>query len=263
MRVAGRIRAAALPRIWDHTPNHIYTDPVTNEDREVDYVLDWLDWNNVLTLGYTLCIECKDAANPWVVFKGSNEGQKESVTIFDCGTGVTVRRQQSHGQLSGVETALNRRLRQSMSPVSHPGYAIAEAFKAANSRDVAHNATRQALAAAVGTMSNVFDSDTDGPAMVMAVPIVVTTSPLFEARLAVDGESVLATSVDMTTVTARLGSTPEAQVVVVNETSFSEGLLAQFELLNRIASVFLEDLDPALIPAESGSFIVHNPWLRK
>lgn len=224
MRVAQRLSSAQLARDWELAPNAIYVDPITKDERETDYSLEWWQGEDAFMLSYRIVMECKNTAQPWVVFRRAGAAG-QSASIFKSYPNLTYYWESSLGQLRGLLDSLDKYLAGRVHSWPSSGYAIVEAFKQSNGKDVAHNSVRQALSAAVGAMRlPIWDNAEDKvPGSATVAPIVITTSPLFEARLDSNGRSVVVSPVTSSAVDVRFkGIYPDVRVLVVNEQHLDE-----------------------------------------
>lgn len=259
MRVTQRLHSAPLSQQWERDPNLLYTDADTGTSRETDYYLDLWEDNKWFNIVFRLVIECKSTTTPWVVFQRPNGIAQVSPvkpsSLWDVNRNLTYYFAQRSGQMTRVVAALELFLRGRVSTWPAPGYAIAEAFKGPNDRDVAYNAARQALSAAVGTMgTNIWGGmDSPQPGCSSITPIVITTSPLFEARLVDDGSRVVTTQVPCTALWVTAKGITETRVVIANE-SCIDTILADCLALEQHLPEFLEISSVDLIEIGDGEF---------
>ncbi|GHF71953.1 hypothetical protein FHX82_000768 [Amycolatopsis bartoniae] len=254
MRVAQRLQDAKLAQNWEREPNLTYVDVLTNEERETDYYLDWWEENDKYCLVFRIVIECKSTKNPWIVFRRAAKREQPATSLFDFRQNLTLHWVQEYGQLTPVMTALNDHLEGRVHQWPAPGYAIVEAFKGANSKDAAYNAARQTLSAAVGATVNTWDSSFQKLGCSIVAPIVITTSPLFEARLDNGGTSVVAQPVSCTSVEVELKSVRcVARVLIMNDERLDE-VVADCLALEKHLPHFSEIFNPQLIKRSKGAF---------
>jgi hypothetical protein len=171
-------------------PSSFYIDQDSGRQREVDLIASWVRNHGNDDYHVTLTIECKSTTDPWVVFKHRNDGVGGYNDLFDpsCATiranspEVSERALLTHVAFESVFAGLES----GWSDYVTAGYTVATAFKERNSRDSADAAIRQVLSGAIH--AGVPDGETlrTGRWISYTVPIVITTSPIFEAAI-IDG----------------------------------------------------------------------------
>jgi hypothetical protein len=223
MRVVAAVNNAGFPPGWWHEANFSYRDINSGTHREGDLRL------GVRTLGeidvdVTVCIECKNTSAPWVVFRQpAIELVFHAVPLFNfsMGAGATMAFSEQHyRQLDGYRRELGVRLGSVMPRHRRPGFAVAEAFKKPRDKDTANSAVRQAAAAARGLCNDRTESgDTLGPTLAMYVPVVITTSQLYDSSLEESSGQVALSAVERSSVSVIDGAGHETSVTVVNESA--------------------------------------------
>jgi Glyoxalase-like domain len=247
MRVDQKMRLAQLQNHWERESNLIYKDLLTGEERESDYYLDWWEENDNFALVQRVVIECKSTTNPWVVFQRHGDSNRLGTSIFDYRHNLTYCYEQRADQLYQFLDSLSKHLDGRIHQWPAPGYAIVEAFKGPNGKDAAHNAVRQALSAGAGIMADIWDGWPAKPGCSTIAPVVVTTSPLFEARLEREGTSVAAQPTSATSVLVRIKSIPlPVRVLVINENKLDD-LIADCRALETYLPEFARIFSPQLV----------------
>ena len=209
-------------------PNTYYADSKLDQGREVDLILAWVRPYDDAIFLVSLVIECKSTSEPWVIFKRDS---KESFlqSLFDPSHSHILR---STPEAEGsaffarleLEGLLVDNLPDGMS-VPMDGYAIVTAFKSRNARDPADHATRQVLSAANHAG---FPSESDFNSRTWycySVPVIVTTSPLYEAYLGDDGYEVAYRRVSVSSVNQNIPDDPNldsATVTIFHESAMGE-----------------------------------------
>jgi hypothetical protein len=166
-----------------------YVDSKTGELREADVVAAWTGKVSFKSgasknLYVYAVIECKSAGVPWIVFTEPANG--ELGEDFAFGTLPSV----------GVKTIERSRLlsyRVLHSPLisggHNPGYGITQKRdpnKPGGGKDPAYDAVRQVLSATNGVLNDPKRLQEDS--ISLAIPVVVTNSPLFECFLGSSGD---------------------------------------------------------------------------
>lgn len=165
MRVASAFRSADLRDPWEVSANLWYDDVTTSAFREADLYASWVDFDHAVSVSFTLIIECKSTQQPWVIFRDDQaQPPSDGITVLDpyWAIGLRLLNQQYPAQLQDFCKALSKHMSGflTLKEFTWPGYAIAEAFKRPNERDVAHNAVLQAISAAQGLGSPMRHFDT-------------------------------------------------------------------------------------------------------
>jgi len=260
MRVAKAFKHRLPYHGWEVETNVVYTDSITGASRERDLIADTsIDTfaERGITVSIELFVECKATTTPWVILKESFDTPADARPLF-CAFGGSVPRlccQQKSNQLVEFCKLLDRYLDGRLPATPSAGYGVAEAFRKSNDGDVTYVATRQVLSFMNHMMADYYDG-VENLAIAFFVPIVVTTSPLFEAALSPSSEYVEVKSVARTAVLVPNKET-YAQVTIINETSL-ESLLDDSQPLHSEIDTFLDiydrrvlDEQPAVAPSAS------------
>lgn len=170
-----------------------YTDPVTGKEREGD-LTGFMDFDTIDDHWHALdlVIECKSTTAPWVGFIGHTGGNGP----FTAGSYLD----------ADCDLCMAMLLRFAELRRESPNvYALTEK-RSGNGKDYAYEAVQQAASAVLGRYSSAgFDGHADTKIVTMlAVPIVVTESPLFTCALDGDGNVILEPVARMTVVVPRL-----------------------------------------------------------
>jgi len=197
-----------------------------------------------IAVSIELFVECKATTSPWVILKESFDTPADGRRPLFCASDGSVPRlrcQQKSNQLVEFCKLLDRYLDGRLPAAPIAGYGVAEAFRKPNDGDVTYMATRQVLSSMNYTMADYYDGSTD-LAIAFFFPIVITTSPLFEAALSPSSEHVEVKSVARTAVRVPNKETYDAQVTIINETAL-EGLLDDIQPLHSEIDTFLDIYD--------------------
>lgn len=247
--------------------NSYYTDPATGNIREVDLIVAWmkeLGHGNFLA---TMVVECKNTSDPWVVFK-HHSGSTLDGLLFDF-SHHALRRYSDGEEARGffAQVELEGLLTEPIprgSKVSFDGYTVVTAFKDKNGRDSADSAVRQVLSAAAN--AGLPSKEEVGRHVLYSytVPVIITTSPLYEAYLG-KGDQVQLRLVKYSSIQSPVPGMPELGEVCVSiytEEALSE-LIRQCRHMQNSFEELSEDadIDPLLDPedgGESGSEVVDD-----
>lgn len=210
-----------------HANSH-YVDPTSMQSREVDLIVSWVKPYNNANFLVTLVVECKNTKEPWVIFKRNSDEPLEGA-LFDPSyahlqkdtPGAESKAFFARLELEGLLVDyLPAGLK-----VSIDGYAIVTAFKDRNSRDPADSAVRQVLSAAKNAGLPVEPEFGMHTWYCYSVPVIVTTSPLYEASLDDEGHAVDLRAVNVSSVTQPMPDGTGLDSVAV--TIFHESALSE------------------------------------
>lgn len=189
MRVARDMRAG-LPD-WYIDSNLVYDDPETGNLRECDLAaslgVDFFAEKGV-SIRVELIVECKATQAPWVILRESfgNRNPRPLVVASSHTRNYRIEQRPDGLDLTAACSALDKFLSGRIPPSPAAGYAISEAFKQPNSRDAAYSAVHQVLSAMDYFARDYFNDDPrdrDRPIVALFLPVVVTSSPIYEASL--------------------------------------------------------------------------------
>jgi hypothetical protein len=212
--------------------NTYYVDPNSGQQREVDLILSWMkDFDDAMFL-VSLTVECKSTNDPWVVFKRTSADKLDGSLfdpsfrhMFKCTSGAEEAAFYARLDLEGLLTDnLPDDLR-----VPTDGYSVVTAFKERNARDSADSAVRQVLSAAQYAGLPVEPEFSTRKWFCYSVPVIITTSPLYEAHLNEDGSDVDLRSVAVSAVSQPIPDDTglnTCSVTIYNESEI-EDLLSQ------------------------------------
>ena len=251
MRVAQAFKERLPHKEWEVETNVPYTDPTTGVTRERDlvantYVDIWARRGVSIALEYF--VECKSTASPWVILKEEFDRPDQLRPLFTAhGGGPRIlRREQHDGQLTKFCEMIDKYLKGRLPLVPKPGYGIAEAFKAPNQNDATYGATRQVLASMNYTMANFYDDVEEKPSIAYFFPIVITTSPLFEAALDLETSRIVTRQVSRSAVVVPNEKTYEAQIALINDKAIAS-LLDDIHPVRSELSTFLDLYDRSVL----------------
>jgi hypothetical protein len=252
MRVTRALNTADLPE-WEIVPNAYYTTDEPDGFRECDIHMYWGDReSSQISIETNLYIECKGTQSPWVIFKDKYwyaDVEPRTPTLFDpwngdvnvqCSGGASPRTFSAiRNQLSDVFAATCPRY-------TYAGYAIAESYKKANDRDVAYKAVRQAASATLGLRANGRPEEFP-PRITIDIPIVVTSSRIFEAALDDEGKEIKLAEVPRSSVALPAAALPTSEY----EGSWSELIVTVINIAD--LSSLVEDCKP--MPSLIGDYL--------
>jgi hypothetical protein len=264
MRVARAFRGIEEKIAWYSEANTTYYDPETGTTREVDlraFCMPTDSQEDGITISVDMDLECKSTTTPWVILRESFRPQPIH-PLIDIGgyTMHCVRNQQARGQLDRFEVTLSEYLkdRLRLSPVA--GYGIAEAFKDKRNNDAAYLATQQVLSVMGFTASRAFKGEKDVLGLVYLLPVIVTTSPLFEAALdSVTNEIVTRPVLRSVVNTPTHGGGGMVDVSIINEKAI-ESLMEDIAPFNREMQGFLKSYDRRVLNRLDGVAASTGPW---
>lgn len=197
-----------------------YRDPTTDTLREIDVKAAWCRVVNPPMFVH-LVVECKSSTAPWVLFRGQGRPFTESdQRLMFLQSALSSFKMESDG--SGMPRYIGKPYPALMKKTSEGCYAIKQkAATEKNAKDQAFEATRQVVSSAYALHGREY-SDTEPSLSSFTFALVVTTSPLFVAKLDENNEiSVTATDREMVLVPLPHGSR-SIQVHVVNESALHD-----------------------------------------
>jgi hypothetical protein len=167
-----------------------YIDPTTGDLRQADVVANIagpisFGGESHPHVAVFLTVECKSTTAPWVVLKDQPRVFPPDEEPFLSWVPHTI----DDSLLRGiVEERRNSSRRMPIFDFLSPGYEVCEKRNTDKGKlDPAYAAVRQAASAAFGILGEVSSDVVTG----IAIPVVVTKSPLFEATLNGEGEVVV------------------------------------------------------------------------
>ncbi len=265
MRVAQAFKdRLASSREWDVETNVSYEDPETGLTRERDLVADTsidIFAERGVGVSIELFVECKSTSSPWVVLKEEFDDPGKRRPLFRAygHTSANLRLQQRDGQLSEFCKTLDKYLAGRIPVVPNPGYGVAEAFKKSNESDVPYAATQQVLSSMNYTRSDYYGGSDGRLNIVFFFPVVITTSPLFEATLDRATGEVVTQQVSRTAVLVSHRKALETPVSLVNDTAI-DSLLNDLQPLHSEINNFLDIYDRRILNEEEGAGFSIGNW---
>jgi hypothetical protein len=211
MRVAAQLRSKTQLQVrqgWH------YTDPDTAQSREMDIVATQSEVHGFAAVHFV--IECKAPNKPWVLFTSKHTMENYNRLLAFGFTSRDARHPLSNAltPLSEGDTRAVKELPWywDENPV---GYSLIQGFE--GNEDAPYAATLSAVKAALHCFVTSPEHNSP-PRFMVAFPIVVTSSPLFECFLRDDGEMELR-EIDRGFLffQQRIGSTPHVQIAIVTE----------------------------------------------
>lgn len=164
-----------------------YVDPMTGAVRETDIEALWMQFTErFAALGLHIVVECKSGGQPWILF--ADPATQEYIDLIFYGLAVAASSEPDDPSLVG---ALHDQLAKLGAPLfegPNPAcFGITQMKgrgrgQGANEKDEAYDAVRQAASGAAAAVRDL-KPDVEPPGFNYAVPVVVTTHPLFIARL--------------------------------------------------------------------------------
>jgi hypothetical protein len=218
-----RVARALVERGLSVDQGYHYQDPVTHKEREGDLTaMMSVEINDDHWHMLDLTIECKSSGSPWIGFIGSSGGN---------GPWTASHYMDPHCDLCMSMLEGSAELRRHAMNV----YALTEK-RSGTSKDHAYEALQQVVSSVLGRYkSEGFDGHPDSDIIsILAVPIVVTTSPLFACHLDEAGD-VAVQQVDRLTVSVPRMQLPDSEsegveVTVVHADAL-DALLSDLEQL--------------------------------
>ena len=261
MRVASQLADGLRDYPLAHNPNYMYEDPQTGQSREADYVYDSHNGNSYVSLVMTVVVECKATTNPWVIFSRDQNNILEPGPIVDFDSGIVTYQHQEVGQLSELTRTISAKMERANPGSRRPGYAIAEAFKKTG-KDAAYDAVRQVVSASCGALANTFGPGDTRLGVAAAAPIVVTTSPVMEARLTSDRSSIKVEHFGAGRLMVS-GQTPlPTPVLVIEESLVNHLIVERVKSFEAHATDAIEELSQQLkdATASQAEFVTWETW---
>jgi hypothetical protein len=258
MRVAKTFRSPESGIDWIIETNNDYVDAKTGTAREIDLsaYTNFCQAADVgINVGAEVVVECKSTESPWVVMKDSF-GEFGSIPMIQFGTGatLTLQNQRREGQLTEFCHKLNTFLKDRLPGAPSPGYGIAEAFKSSNGRDVSYASMQQVLSATRQdrTSSNYYGDDISDLCLDVFVPVIVTSSPLFEAALDDQSQKIATRAVERTAVRASATGAGGFTVHIFNEQALGQ-LIGDLRPVRREVEAFVSTFDRRVLKEDEES----------
>jgi hypothetical protein len=236
MRVTAQLRAKTQLQVrqgWH------YSDPDTAQSRETDVVATQSEVRGLAAVHFV--IECKAPSKPWVLFTSKHTTENYN-RLFAFGFTSRDARHPLSQALKPLRDGDTRGLKElpwfwDENPV---GYSIIQGLE--GNHDAPYAATLSVVKAALNCFVASPEHNSP-PRYIVAFPIVVTSSPLFECFLRADGETELR-EIDRGFLffQQRIGSTPHAKIAIVTE----KGLGAHIEECTRASHTLMTLFQPAV-----------------
>ncbi|GAA4875612.1 hypothetical protein [Actinomycetospora straminea] len=236
MRVATVFRARNPMML---TQGGHYLDPSTGGVRETDIEVLWMQMTERLAiLALYVIVECKAGDQPWVLFADPDTQEYIEVGYYNFAVSASAEPDDDrlvgsvHDQILGHGAPLF----EGPTPAC---YGIVQMKGRPNSadkgdeRNEAYDAVRQAASGAVGALRDLKPS-TEPPSLHYAVPVVVTTHPLYISSLDAEGEVVVEPTDSGCLLVRPAGSADSILVHVLHES----GLERWADLCEETASAF-------------------------
>jgi hypothetical protein len=207
---------------WTVEANQTYRDRSTGAHREVDLALGRSCSTQGFNFWIELVIECKSTSEPWVVLRHhSSSPTFPQLNLYGFNLPMAIVDSDDSNMLSFLERVA-RDIDGAVPARPESGHAIVEAFRKAGAKDSAYSATRQVMSAVRHRIEFEIGepSAPHSPSLSVFCPIVITTSPLFEATLSEAAEGLILEPVSRTSVSCP-GDDAEIDVVVVAESALS------------------------------------------
>ncbi len=245
MRTARQFQQHDLMGIWEIWPNSTYTDSNTGSMREIDIdAYRFAEHNDPseISIGFEVVCECKATANPWVVLVETFEENTRPLAssigkwpLMHKVGGEPLKCNLTHINFMSYGAA-------TLPVVNRPGYGAVEAFRKPGEKNSANDAIRQVIDALIGVQSKLAIPSLPTIVVMYYFPIIVTTSPLFEATLAADGRATVIRQVSRTSVLFDRSENQNVEVVLLNESEVPN-LLNQIGGMPALAQTFLDSFD--------------------
>lgn len=219
MRVAAEVRKTDAYLV---NQSRYYVDPLTDKIRETDVVGGWRSANDGAHSYAFLVIECKDKKDkPWVAFDSNLDEEEEvdELLMFDL-----LRKFESNEEHSFRDRVRHPafRVEGTLIEPQRLSHAIVETFidsEKREGRDSAWEAVQAALSATEGLLRDIESQDLNEARFVgaVALPVVVTSAPLFRAWLDDEGTMRVRRTSEVNVVARLATSSQEARIAVINE----------------------------------------------
>jgi hypothetical protein len=237
MRVASRLRENTKLTVrqgWH------YTDPDSTQSREIDVVATADEVYGFA--GVHFVIECKASTAPWVLFTSEH-----TMENFNRLTAFGISSREGKGPLAD---ALMKSLRAESTPRVQAlpwfwhkepvGYSLVQAL--GGNSETPYAAAIGAVKAALYCHASSPEHNTP-PRFMMTFPVVVTSAPLFQCHLGVDGKPELSEiERGFWFFQQRVGSAPPVKVAIISEA----GLGLYIDECNRVSETVMEIFQPAV-----------------
>lgn len=174
-----------------------YIDSATQKLREADVVATWAGvGRGGVPVSVRVVVECKALdkskgnRKAWILFT-DNDVDDDLGTDFSLAL-IPKRKVETEGVQRIVESLVNETAPKMFEEVGRSCYAITQMRSSQNDKDWSHDATRQALSAAIGinNMEKTARED-DRDSYLCSIPAIVTDNPMFVCWLDENGEIML------------------------------------------------------------------------
>lgn len=248
MRVAKTLRQLG-PLDWMVESNYSYTESLSGVFREGDVRGYTSARKGELVIWSEFVVECKSTSSPWVVLKDTSTRQDRQPVVDYTGfrNPMLQSKKASERNLWEFQSKLNRFLTPRLPAGPEPGYGVVEAFKPANGRDAAFAAAQQVMDAANYAAKDTVSEEDLEVEITLVVPVIVTTSPVFNASFDASTEGMDVRQVERSVV--RMSSTTLRRpmpIEIVNVTAL-ESLLADLTEFPALTQEFLEIFDDRIV----------------
>jgi hypothetical protein len=270
MRTARNIYQDDRLNEWDMFAGREYMDDRTGEVRESDIrAFSWWGVKDAvsgieLSAWADVIIECKSTSSPWVILRDPMDLPGDHRPLIDFGHRnlYEIRCEQDKDQILQLVNRFAYAFNERQYRHRPSGYGLIEALKEPGGKNSAYHAVQQILSASRNIAEEFFGRAFEGPAFYCAVPVIVTTAPLFEASLTEGSGELLLEPIEWGSVLTIDSRRFNCRVTIVNESALPK---LQDDMANwvLVAPDALKTIDLSAVPFQSDrTFRPFYSWRR-